>query len=291
MEIKKELSDYLVKNLGAEKEAFEKKPRKAFRINTIKAKYEDIAHLGVFEPIPWTPGGYFTDSDIGKSTEHFLGLIYIQEAASMLPAALLSPSINDLVLDLCAAPGSKTTQLAAIMENTGAIVANEPDNQRLKTLRFNLNRMGALNTVLTNRDGTKFSSMERFDKILVDAPCSNLGNLATNPEASNSFSKALVKKLSTLQKRLIDTAAGHIKKEGVILYSTCTYTAEENEQVIDYAIRKHNLTVEEVNGKFKKTRGLTDYLGKSLHDDISKTARIYPHHNDTCGFYLAKLRK
>ncbi|MBU0761753.1 MAG: RsmB/NOP family class I SAM-dependent RNA methyltransferase [Candidatus Altiarchaeota archaeon] len=264
---------------------------KSFRINTLKASIGDLN--GVFDMVhvPWCDDAFFTSDDVGNSLEHFLGLIYVQEAASMLAAKALMPAGGDLVLDLCAAPGSKTTQLAALMGNTGAIVANEIDWKRLKTLRFNLNRMGVVNTVLTHSDGTSFSSDARFDKILVDAPCSNLGQLSDNPEAGKSFNKSLVKRCSTLQKRLLDNAIKHLKPGGTLVYSTCTYTVEENEEVVDYAVGKYGLKIEEVVGDFKSCGGIISGGGNVFSKDVSKTTRIYPHHNGTHGFYLAKLKK
>ncbi|MFH1055918.1 MAG: RsmB/NOP family class I SAM-dependent RNA methyltransferase [Candidatus Altiarchaeota archaeon] len=290
-----ELEESLKTQLGSQYTEFieccERPPRKSYRVNTIKADVDEITGRFDSQPIPWCPIGFHTKDDLGSTIEHYQGLIYIQESASMLPAEVLSPREGDVVLDLAAAPGSKTTQLAALMSNRGCVIGNDVDFHRLKTLRFNLNRMGVVNTVVTNMDGVRFNPDIKFDKILLDAPCSNVGQLRDNPDAIGTWSPAKVSRCSHLQKRLIASASTLLNDDGVLLYSTCTFSPEENEEVVDYAVREHGLKVEEIEGKFKAHEGIRQWSGMEYDREVKKTARIYPHDNDTGGFYIAKLRK
>jgi len=263
--------------------------RKSFRLNTIKAA--GMAFDFARDPVPWCPEGFYTDRQVGKTAEHFQGLVYVQESASMIPAMALAPAPGELVLDLSAAPGSKTTQMAALMENSGCIVANEIDRKRLNALRFNLNRMGVANTLVTHMDGTRFAPAMKFDRVLLDAPCSDLGQLRDNPKALTTWGMGKVRRLSSLQKRLMDTAAALVREGGVIVYSTCTFWPQENEEVVDHAVARHGLALQRVDLGFKCHRGLGEYDGDRYHPDVEKASRIYPHDNDTGGFFVARLVK
>jgi len=280
--------------LGGEYDGFleccGKKPRESYRVNTLKAEVEELSDLAA-EEIPWCPAGFYSKKPLGCTIEHFLGLIYVEDASSMLPPEVLAPGPEDTVLDLAAAPGGKTTHLAALMGNRGCIIANDPDPRRLKTLRFNLNRLGVANAVVTSSDGIRFKPNMLFDRILLDAPCSNGGQLRDNPEALTTWSKSKVKRCSELQKKLIGNAASMLKKDGVLVYSTCTFSPEENEGVVDHAVEEHGLTIEPVNGCYKKHAGLTEWNARRFAKGMEDTVRLYPHDNDTAGFYLAKLRK
>ncbi|MBD3387650.1 MAG: NOL1/NOP2/sun family putative RNA methylase [Candidatus Altiarchaeales archaeon] len=272
-------------------EACSRPPRTSYRVNTLKASIDDVTSVFDSEPVPWSHTGFYTEARVGDSIEHFQGLLYVQESASMLAAEVLDPVECDCVLDLTAAPGSKTTQMAAMMKNEGCIVANELDSQRLKTLRFNLNRMGVVNTVVSNVDGARFRSKMRFDRVLLDAPCSNLGQLRENPEALKSWSEGNVRRCAGVQRKLMDVAASFLKKDGVLVYSTCTFSPEENEAVVDHAIRKHGLSCEGIGGEFKSRNGLLEWKGKRYGPEVENSVRIYPHENDTGGFFAAKLRR
>ncbi len=271
-------------------DACSKPQRRSFRVNTLKS---DLGVAKGFdgEPISWCSTGFFTDSLVSDSVEHFTGQVYLQEAASMLAAEVLAPCVGDTVLDLCAAPGSKTTQISVMMKNTGCVIANEPDFKRLKSLRFNLNRMGVVNAVVTNMDGRLFPDKILFDKILLDAPCSNLGQIRENPHAAEIWSPSHVKKCSNLQKKLIDAGYKSLKKDGVLVYSTCTFTPEENEEVVDYAIQKYDLVCEKVRADIVHTPGLHRWGKNKFHEDVGNTMRVYPHQNNTGGFYVARLKK
>jgi len=273
---------------------------RSLRVNTIKAKLEEVERIleeKDFSPekIPWTNTGYRVDNRPGldDTIEYFLGHYYIQDAASMTPALVLEPASSDIVLDMTASPGSKTTQIAAMMDNKGAIVANENAPSRLGALKFNLSKYGVVNTVVTTMDAQrKWDCKTRFTKILLDAPCSCEGQVG-NPEALEQWSLRKVEKCSQAQKKMLENAASLLAEEGALVYSTCTLAPEENEEVVDHILeREGSLKVEEIKIKGLKThKGLAEWNGRKYAHDTEKTIRIHPKDNNTQGFYIAKLRK
>jgi len=176
--------------------------------------------------------------ELGRALEHLLGYYYVQEIASMLPVIALKPKKNETILDLCAAPGSKTSQLAAKMENTGTIIANDLKLGRMKILASNLERCGVSNTIITKQDGLELCRRLKrenfeFDKILIDAPCSGEGTIRSTPKTLLMWNIKKIKSLSRLQKGLLSYAIEILRPGGEIIYSTCTHAPEENEGVID----------------------------------------------------------
>ncbi len=293
------------KILGNEKKRFIeycKKPlRKSIRINTIKADVEDVKRRleekgWSLSKIPWIENGFWISypegEALGNTLEHFMGYYYVQEAASMIPPLLLDVE-NDLVLDMAAAPGSKTSQIAEAMKNQGTIVANDVSIERIKVLRFNLEKLGVINTIVTRHDGRFFSKLkEKFDAVLLDAPCSSEGIIRKDWRALSKWSIKLIKSMSHLQKQLISSAIVATRKGGVIVYSTCTLAPEENEEVIDYAIKKFDVKVEKIRLKGLKFRkGITEWENKEYDKEVNKCMRIWPQDNDTEGFFVAKLIK
>ena len=271
---------------------WQNKPQKtSFRINGIKGDKTEIEKTINLKKITGINGGYTTEDDIGNSIQHFLGQIYIQEAASMTAAQSLKPNQNDFVLDLCASPGSKTSQMADYMGNKGLIVANEKSFKRMKTLRFTLNRMGVLNTVVTCADGTKMGSQSKFTKVLLDAPCSNLGQARKNPNVINDWSERLSQKCAKTQTQLIDNAVKLLADDGLLLYSTCTYHPRENEGIVSHALTEHNLETVKIPLKIKHSGGLNNWGGEKFCEEVKNCVRVYPHQNDTGGFFMALLRK
>ena len=264
--------------------------RQSFRINTLKAGPDEGFDFEG-ERVPWCPAGRFASSKVSEFVEHFQGLVYVQESASMLPSEVLAPEAGDTVLDLSAAPGSKTTHMAALMGNEGCIVANDVDYGRLKSLRFNLNRMGVANAIVTCADGAGLEPNIMFDKVLLDAPCSNAGQLRDNPDALATWTRKKVRQCSQLQKRLILRAADLLKDGGTLVYSTCTFSPEENEEIVDHAIEERGLRVEGIEGGFRRHHGLKEWKGREYPGQVRETVRLYPHDNDTGGFFVAKLRK
>ncbi|OYT42903.1 MAG: tRNA methyltransferase [Candidatus Aenigmarchaeota archaeon ex4484_56] len=274
--------------------------RKCIRINTLKVKnkkefVKELREKWDIEKVPFCDYAYFVNENIelGKTEEYFFGKIYIQEASSLLPPIVLKPSQRDFVLDSCAAPGSKTTQLAQIMNNKGCIVANDINFGRIKSLRFNIEICGVLNTAVTRMGAIKFEKFpERFDKILVDVPCSCEGVIRKNWNVLSRWSPKAIKYISYQQKKILKSCLIALKKQGILVYSTCTLAPEENEEVIDYALKNFDLEIEKIKIQNLKMReGILEWEGKKFDERVSDTIRIYPHENNTEGFFIAKLRK
>lgn len=286
--------------------------RKSFRINTYKVPHPDklATHLrekGLkITPVPWSNFAYFVEfdkekrNDLGNLFEHFLGEIYVQEATSMTPPEVLEiPEPEDIdkdfrVLDMCAAPGSKTTQLATKMGGKGVLVANELDYKRLGPLKINLERSGFSNIVISHKDGTKLEGDEMYDRILLDAPCSGSGVIRKSPGTLRAYNPKKLKAITTLQLQLLKKAFSLLKKGGIMTYSTCSLDPEENEFIIERFLKEEpdcELLSAELEG-ITLSPPLTSFQGKDISKEIQeKTMRIWPHDNDTNGFYLAKLKK
>lgn len=238
--------------------------------------------------------------EIGKATEHLLGYYYVQELSSMLPLIILKPKLNEFFLDLCAAPGSKTTQACAMMQNTGTVIANDYKLGRIKILASNTERCGCANIIITRNDGVqlckKLNKIDmKFDKILVDAPCSGEGNLRISPKTFLMWNLNMIKKLSLQQKKLTSSAIQVLKQGGELLYSTCTHAPEENEEVVDFLVKNCGVVVENIDKQLpreiKFRYGITKWNNKKYNEQVSQTIRIYPQDNNTGGFFIAKLKK
>ncbi len=219
--------------------------------------------------------------------EHVLGHIHIQEEVSMIPSIVLDPRPGDRVLDLCAAPGSKTTQISQATENRGLIIANEPSLARITSLRSNCERLGAVNVAITRYDGRRFPQ-QQFDRVLVDAPCSSEGMARKDPKVLGRCSLKRSFDLQALQIGLLKRAVQLTRSGGIIVYSTCTYAPEENEAVVDDVLRQSQDTVclekASVQG-LKGCSGLTEWNGTEFCDELKHCVRYYPHQNDTGGFF------
>ena len=260
----------------------EKFVRKSFRVNTLKAKINEVKNrLADFNlsQVPWCKEGFYVNSekiDLGRTEEHSLGEIFIQTSVSMLPAQLLELK-SDLLLDVSASPGGKTTHCAQIMKNRGLIVANDVSPERLKPLIINLQSCSVANTIVTQTDGRNLKGS--YDKILLDAPCSGSGMIRGKTTLSlktlNEWNPLAIERYSRLQKQLILHAYSLLKSNGVLVYSTCSLEPEENEQVIDYLLKNTDAKLEKIN----LLKSSTPYL------------RIWPQDYDTEGFFIAKIKK
>ncbi|MCS7123479.1 MAG: RsmB/NOP family class I SAM-dependent RNA methyltransferase [Candidatus Aenigmarchaeota archaeon] len=225
--------------------------KKAIRINTLKIEIDklikNLEDKGyILEKINYCDYGFFVNENgrnIAHEIEHWLGYFFIQDASSMLIPIILDAKKDDLILDLCAAPGAKTTQIAQMMENNGCIVANDVREDRIKALSFNLERCGVLNTIVTMLDGVKFLKKcnIKFNKILLDVPCSGTGVYEDVKITENQ-----IKRLTTLQKALLKNSFNCLDKDGYVVYSTCSILKEENEDVIEYCIKKFGLETVEI---------------------------------------------
>ena len=238
--------------------------------------------------------------ELGRALEHLLGYYYVQELASMLPVIALSPEENEIILDLCSSPGSKTTQTASEMKNTGTIIANEVSLGRIKILASNLERCGVTNAIISKKDGVAFCKrMEKenpelnFDRILVDAPCSGEGTLRSSPKTYLMWNIKIVHKLSRLQKNLVLSALEILKPGEELIYSTCTHAPEENEEVVDFILKElgNKIKLEKISLPVKFREGLTKWNNQEYSKEVKKCARIYPQDNNTEGFFIAKFRK
>lgn len=283
-------------------ESLERRAKIYIRINPLKADKKDMEEIIKkydCEPVSFYPYAFKLKSErdevsIGNTLEHFLGYIYVQDMASMIPPIVLKPERYEKVLDLTAAPGSKTTLISALMENTGLIVANDINIDRLKALTGNIDRMGCLNVLITNLHGERFGNLffEYFDKVLLDAPCSSEGTINKNYEVLNHWSEFYINKMAKIQKNLIISAFKSLKKNGVLVYSTCTFAPEENEGVINFLLNKYeNAILEEINiCGIKICEGITEWEGFK-NEELKKCVRIYPHYNECEGFFVCKIRK
>lgn len=229
----------------------------------------------------------------GKTIEHALGLYYIQGLSSMLPAIVLAPKPEDVVLDLCAAPGSKTTLLAESMNNNGTLVANEIQLSRVKALVHNIERMNIINTGIVHQKGELLSKVYEnyFDKILVDAPCSGLGIIQKKEEVIKWWDEKKVNLLASLQLKLLIAAIKMLKEGGEVVYSTCTLTAEENEAIINKVLSKYPVELINIELPLLNHNGLTSLNGEKLNPDLEKGKRIFPWEAGTDGFFICKLKK
>ncbi len=233
--------------------------------------------------------------ELTETEEYKQGHMYIQGLSSMIPPIVLSPIENSVVLDACAAPGSKTTQLAAFMQNTGQIIANDMSKVRLYKLAANLKTLGVTNTTTTHFRAQELWQKfpNTFDFVLVDVPCSLEGRfLTTNPKSFAQWSEKKIKVLAEHQKHILRSAISATKPGGTIVYSTCTISPEENEGVIDWILSKDStvsLEMVQLSG-VPSSNGIVEWRGKKYNSEVSKCIRIIP--TDMFeGFFLAKFKK
>jgi tRNA (cytosine40_48-C5)-methyltransferase len=271
--------------------------KKALRVNTLKISESELKKRleknGVkLEKIPYLKHGYFYEApfSLGSTPEYLQGYYYLQEAASQIPAEILNPKEGELVLDMAASPGSKTTQMAQLMNNKGTIIALDNDKRRLESLQNNLERLSITNAILLKKDARFASDLNmKFDKILLDAPCS--GNFCIEKDY---FSKRSINDLhqkSKVQKELLLEGIKCLKTGGILVYSTCSLEPEEDEMVIDSALKSHpEIEIERINVSVGDS-GKSEVFGRSMDESLQNTKRFWPHKTGTEGFFIAKLRK
>ena len=227
----------------------------------------------------------------GRRIEHWLGLYYAQEAVQTLPVMALDPQPGETALDLCAAPGGKATYIAARMQNRGTLVANEPSGRRQMSLLANVNRLGVLNTMVTAYQGENFTMQTRFDRILVDAPCSAEGTLRKAPSLRNGASSGTIARLARLQKRLILRAFDLLAKGGLLVYSTCTFAPEENEAVVAHLLQERDAQILPFSIPIEASSGLLGWQGETFPEQTKHCVRVYPHHLNSGGGFLARITR
>lgn len=276
-----------------------------FRVNTLRADNEAVLSILQdksikVEKIPWFDNAFATTITDAKALTDLIifkeGKIYIQNLSSMIPPLIMDLKPTDTVLDLAAAPGSKTSEIASLMHNQGEILANDKSHDRLYKLRSVLEQQGVTNVKVAQKPGEILWKWypEYFDKVLVDVPCSMEGRISTtDPDSYKDWSVKKIKVLTGIKKKLLRSAVSSTKVGGEIIYSTCTFSPEENEEVIDWILEKEKEAVEvlpiTIEG-LELTSGLQSWKGKIYHSDLTKTARIIPSKTME-GFYVAKLRK
>lgn len=273
------------------------------RTNTLKTRRKELAqdliNLGInVDPIDWSKEGlivYDSPVPIGATATYLAGHYILQGAGSFLPVMALSPQPNERILDLSAAPGGKTTHIAQLMKNTGVIFANDISKERCRAVSANCHRLGVNNTVISYKDGRFFSkTMIGFDRVLLDAPCTGTGVAVKDPSVKANKDYKDVKRCSHLQRELllaaIDCCDARSQKGGIIVYSTCSILVEENEAVIEYALKRRNVKLVDTGLEFGRA-GFKNFCGYRFHPTMSLTRRFYPHTHNTDGFFVAKLRK
>ena len=247
------------------------------------------------QPLPWLPGAFRLPPDFpsGLHWTYMAGLYHVQEEVSLLPIVLLDPQPGERVLDLCAAPGNKTAQISLAMRNSGTVVANDRNMGRMRAMRHTLDRLGLYNVTTTIHDGSNFSQQAGpFDKILVDVPCTCEGTCRKDHTVFDGDVNS--QKLVGTQRALLRKAVQLCRPGGRIVYATCTFAPEENELIVDAILREYSGIVKmqpAVIPGFNASPGVTHWQGQTLDESLHHALRVWPHQNDSGGFFVAVLQK
>ncbi|MBW1783445.1 MAG: RsmB/NOP family class I SAM-dependent RNA methyltransferase [Deltaproteobacteria bacterium] len=228
-------------------------------------------------------------SSPGNLLEYFLGYIHPQALTSAMAALVLSPKEDAYLLDMCAAPGGKSSHCAQLMNNTGLIVSNDLYIRRHPALGHTLSRLGILNAVLTSYQAQEFPLKQGFDFVLADVPCSCEGKFRKTRETSCYRKSRGKEKLPDLQKRVLLRGFDLLKENGHMLYSTCTYNPRENESVVDYLLNQRDAELLPIDVDLDVDPGLTEYHGETYDKRLQRAVRFYPHRIDSVGFFMARI--
>ncbi len=278
-------------------ESYEKPKYRSLRINHRKDPLENVRQMAEFceDPVVWAEGGYYykEDAQPGKHPFHEAGVYYIQEPSAMAPVTALDAKPGERILDLCAAPGGKSTQIADAMKGEGLLVCNEIHPVRAKILSENLERMGVANALVVNQEpaylAERFSKF--FDKILVDAPCSGEGMFRKNEEAVQEWSAENVHMCAQRQSDIMESAALMLRDGGRMVYSTCTFAPEEDEGTIDRFLKAHpEFSLEEIRRYPGMEPGRPEFITEGS-EELAKTVRLWPHKLKGEGHFMALLKK
>lgn len=284
-EFLKRMQEQLGDTYDAFIESYSKKAIKGIRVNTLKISVEDFIKICPFdiEPVPWTRDGFYvtTDYKLGKHPYYFAGLYYIQEPSAMLPAEILNPDSDDIVLDLCAAPGGKTMQMAAMMANKGLLISNDISSNRLRALLRNGELLGVKNLIVLNDHQSKIGPAlyKKVDKLLIDAPCSGEGMFKKDDDAINAYADYDINECTRMQKEILDDILDVLSESGEMVYSTCTFNTFENEDMITYAKAQKALDILPLESQYGFKAG-----------SIPGVLKLYPHFVKGEGHFVAKLK-
>jgi len=290
----------LVDDFEAFRAACERPLPSVVRVNTIKTTAERARRAldaeGIdHEPTDWHPGLLRVAARPGANWPYVHGWLHGQEEVSALPARVLDPEPGERVWDACAAPGSKSTQLAALMDDAGTLVATDDSLGRIPALRSNAERLGVTNLAITHEDARVHSldpfPWDTYDHALVDAPCSCEGTVRKNPDTLEEWTIDHVKGIAGAQKGILRRAIQATREGGTVVYSTCTFAPEENEAVLDYALEEESCRLVDVDAEFPlaSAPGVTEWEDETYDSSVERARRVYPHHSDTGGFFCAKL--
>jgi NOL1/NOP2/sun family putative RNA methylase len=226
-----------------------------------------------------------------QTVEHWLGLFYLQQSVMGLPSRGLQPAPNDLVLDLCAAPGGKTSHLADLMRGRGTLVAVDSKGRRITTLVGTMNRMGHANVLVVGADGRAFPEEMQFDRVLVDAPCSAEGTLRRWGGRPPPASRRFLRYITEVQEALLRRAVTVTRPGGFIVYATCTINPAENEGVVSRVLRDAPAVVDPIDWDIPHAPGVTSFEGARFDSSLAAAWRVYPHHLNSGGLFMTRLRR
>ncbi len=290
----------VIPDFSAFKDACERPLPNRVRVNRLAATPERVrasfSASGIdATPLAWNDAVLEVDTtDPGRTMPAYLGWVHSQDAASTLPVALMDVAPGDIVWDACAAPGSKTGQLAEALDDTGRLLATDDNLGRLSSLRFNTERLGVTCAIVDHADARHVTpaayGLEAFDAALTDVPCTCEGICRKQPRVLDDLDPTHRDSLTTVQAEILDQAVANTTPGGEVIYSTCTFAPEENEAVVDTVLRNREVRIEPIELPIETAPGLTAWQAQSFHPDLERTRRVYPHLSDTGGFYCAKLR-
>jgi NOL1/NOP2/sun family putative RNA methylase len=290
------MKDMLQEEFEAFIQTYQENPLQGLRVNTLKVNIREFLNRVDFKlnPVPWCPTGfYYSEKDRpGKHPFHAAGLYYIQEPSAMSVVEYLEPQPGETILDLCAAPGGKSTQIAAYMQGKGLLLSNEITASRARILSENIERMGIRNAIVTNEPPERLAKRFPyfFDRILVDAPCSGEGMFRKLEEACQDWSLGKVEECSLMQKDILQTAAQMLKPGGTMVYSTCTFSKEENEGMIANFLNSYSdFEIVEIHHQHGIAKGRPEWGNDRT--ELTHTARLWPQLLQGEGHFAAKLRK
>jgi len=272
---------------------------KTIRVNTLAASPQDVAsrlqakgmNLESVSGLPYAFHVLDSPVPVGATTEYLLGYYMLQSPASMWAIEVLDPQPGQLVIDMCAAPGGKTTLIAQLMENQGALLATDISRDRIRSLRSNLSRLRVENTLAIRMDAARLSGIGiQADAVLLDAPCTGEGLIPVDPSRKQSRNADDITILAKVQQKLILAASQLLRVGGVLVYSTCSFAPEENEEIIDFALRQCPVRIVDTELPFGDS-GLIEAFGHQFDNSLHRTRRFYPYKHQMEGFFICKMVK